>query len=106
MSAVVDRIASMNYLLCWQSAAAQPSSPLRHERRDLDLHFRPLIAQPADIEQRGRREVAAQRFLPGGADPRARGLVFAAAGQVPGQADDVLRTCTRLAQQLDDALQR
>src|ERR1700687_240142 len=61
-----------------------------HEGRDFDLDLGPLVDQPRDVEQRRGRKILAQRLAPGRADAGARGFVLAAAGQVPGQPNDVL----------------
>src|SRR3954454_5066567 len=73
---------------------------------DFDFDLGPDVDEPVDIEQRRWREMSPERFLPGGADAGARRLIFAAAGQIPGQAHDMLRSGPGLAKQLDDPLQR
>src|SRR5882757_10176299 len=76
-------------------------SRLGHVSGDFDFDLGPDVDEPVDVEQRRRREVAPERFLPGRTDPGAGRLVFAAAGQIPGQADDVFRTRAGLAGQHD-----
>src|SRR5260370_5203508 len=78
----------------------------RHECGDFDLDLGTLIDQASDVEQRRRRETLPQRLAPGSSDTCARGFVFPAAGQIPGEADDVLGTGARLREQLDDSPQR
>src|SRR5439155_18587618 len=64
------------------------------------------IDQAGDVEQRRGRKVSPQRLPPRRADTGARGLVFAAAGQIPCETDDVLGTGAGLRKQLDDPAQR
>src|SRR5258707_10981997 len=78
----------------------------RYECGDFDLDLGALIDQAGDVEQRRGREILPQCLAPGRTDTGARGLVFAAAGQIPGEANDVLRTGARLRKQLDDPSQR
>src|SRR5262249_14604201 len=73
----------------------------RDKGGDFDFDLGSLIDEPVDIEQCRGREVAAQGFLPGSADPGTGRLIFTAAGQVPVQPHDVLGTCAGLAEQLD-----
>src|SRR5882672_8324173 len=79
---------------------------LRYERRDFNLDFGALIDQAGDVEQRRGWKISPERFLPGGADTCTGGLVFLAAGQIPGQANDMLGAGAGLGQQLDDPPQR
>src|SRR5882672_6637262 len=79
---------------------------LRYERRDFNLDFGALIDQAGDVEQRRGWKSSPERFLPGGADTRTGGLVFLAAGQIPGQPNDMLGAGAGLGQQLDDPPQR
>src|SRR5439155_25535300 len=75
-------------------------------RRCLGFGLCPDRRQAVDEEQRRWREIPPERFLPGCADAGTGGFVFAAAGQVPGQADDVLWPGASFSKELDDALQR
>src|SRR5260370_33141450 len=77
-----------------------------HVSADFDFDLGPDIDKPVHVEQRRWREVAPERLLPGCADAGAGRFVFAAAGQIPGQADDMLGPRAGLAEQLDDPLQR
>src|SRR5258707_2513253 len=79
---------------------------LGHVGGDFDFDLGPDVDESVDIEQRRWREVAPERVLPGRTDAGAGGLILAAAGQIPGQPDDVFRTRFGLAEQLDDPLQR
>src|SRR6478736_4605512 len=72
---------------------------------DFDFDLGPEIDEPVDIKQRRRRKTAAERFLPGRANAGAGRLIFAAAGEIPGQAHDVFRAGAGLSQQLDDPFQ-
>src|ERR1700752_3410828 len=72
----------------------------RHERGDLDFDFRTLIDQACDVKQCRGWEVSPERLAPGRADSGARGLVFPAAGQIPGEANNVLGAGPTLRQQL------
>src|SRR5712671_633147 len=72
---------------------------------DFDFDLGPEIDEPVDIEQRRRWKIASERFLPGCANAGAGRLVFAAAGEIPGQAYDVFGAGARLSQQLDDPFQ-
>src|SRR5882757_4505044 len=118
-SAEVDRLViGRHFLLSCSDASVRrerpapftpsftPSLSFGDVGRNLDFDLGPLVDQPADIEQRRRREIPPQGFLPGSTNAGACGLVFAAAGQVPGQADDMLGTGAGLRQQLHDPLQR
>jgi hypothetical protein len=78
----------------------------RNEGGDFDFDFGALIDEAVDLEQRRWREIPSQRLLPGRADAGASSLVLALAGQIPGQAHDVLGAGAGLAEQLDDPLQR
>src|SRR5216683_6462385 len=78
----------------------------RYERGNFNLDLGSDIDQTFDVEQRRGREISSQRLAPGSADPGAGGLIFAAAGQIPGQADDVLGPGPGFTQQLDDLSQR
>src|SRR5207244_8780638 len=71
----------------------------RYERGDFDLDFCAFIDQAGDVEQRRGRKVSPQRLPPRRADTGARGLVFAAAGQIPCETDDVLGTGASLCKQ-------
>src|SRR6266700_1078340 len=82
------------------------ASRFRHVSGDFDFDLGPEIDEAVDIEQRRWREVASERFFPGRADATSRRFIFAAAGQIPGQANDVFGTGAGLGQQLDDPLQR
>src|SRR5258707_11441826 len=88
--------------IAWSSASVLSG---RREGGDFDLDLGALIDQSCNVEQGGGRKIPPQRLAPGGTNAGARGLVFAAAGQIPGQPDDVLRTGAGLAQQLDDPAQ-
>src|ERR1700676_723520 len=78
----------------------------RYEGGDFDLDLGACIDQARNVEQRRGREIFPQRFAPGSADAGTRRLVFAAAGQIPGQADDMLGTSASLRQQFDNSSQR
>src|SRR5712671_5805999 len=78
----------------------------RYECGDFDLDLGALIGQTRDVEQCRGREISSQRLAPGCADPGARGLIFAPAGQVPSQADDVPGTGAGLRQQFYNSSQR
>src|ERR1700675_730089 len=78
----------------------------RYECGDFDLDLGTFIDQARDVEQRRRREISPQRLAPSGANAGASRLVLAAAGQIPGQADDVLGTGASLREQLDDPAKR
>src|SRR5260370_13628125 len=84
--------------IAWSSASVLSG---RHEGGDFDLDLGALIDQSCNVEQGRGRKIPPQRLAPGGTNAGARGLVFAAAGQIPGPADDVLRTRAGLAQQPD-----
>src|SRR5260370_14931384 len=88
--------------IAWSSASVLSGRP---GGGDLDLDLGALIDQTCNVEQGRGRKIPPQRLAPGGTNAGARGLVFAAAGQIPGQADDVLGTGAGLAQQLDDPAQ-
>src|ERR1700675_4128325 len=81
-------------------ASARRLLPFRDVAGNLDFDLGPLVDQPADIEQRRRREIPPQGFLPGSPNAGARGFVFAAAGEIPGQAHDVIRPRAGLGPQL------
>src|SRR5580700_2685703 len=74
----------------------------RQERGDFDLDLGTLVDEAGDVEQGRGRKVSPQRLAPGRTDAGARGLVFAAAREIPGQADDVLGAGAGLAKQLHD----
>src|SRR5260370_34549889 len=88
--------------IAWSSSSVLNG---RHECGDFDLDLGALIDQTCNVEQGRGRKIPPQRLAPGGTNAGARGLVFAAAGQIPGQPDDVLGTGAGLAQQLDDPSQ-
>jgi hypothetical protein len=77
-----------------------------HESRDFDFYFRPLIDQARNVEQGRGREISSKRIAPGRTDARSGRSVLVAAGQIPCQADNVLRSGPGLRKQLDDPLQR
>src|SRR6516165_8155974 len=79
---------------------------LWNEGRDFDFDLRPHVDQAVDIEQCRGREVSRERLLPCGANSGAGGLIFAPAGEIPVQADDVLWACARFRQKLHDPPQR
>src|SRR5882757_7430754 len=85
---------------------AAPRLCLRHVSGDFDFDLGPEIDEPVDVEQRRWRKIAPERLLPGCADAGTRCFIFAAAGQIPGQADDVFGAGAGFAEQLDNALQR
>src|ERR1700738_1122235 len=78
----------------------------RYERGNFNLDLGSDIDETFDVEQRRGREMSPDRLAPGSADPGAGGFIFAAAGQIPGQANDVLGPGPGLSEQLDDPSQR
>src|SRR5260370_41001641 len=78
----------------------------RYEGGNFDLDLCALIDQACDVEQRRGREISPEGLAPGRTDPGTGGFVFPTAGQIPGEANDVLRTGPGLCQQLDDPSQR
>src|SRR6267142_1357943 len=78
----------------------------RYERGNFNLDLRTDIDEAFDVEQRRWREISSERLAPGRANTGAGGFIFAAAGQIPGQADDVLRSGPGFTEQLDDPSQR
>src|ERR1700704_6606980 len=64
----------------------------RNESGNFNLDLRTLVDEPRDVEQRRGREILPQRLAPGRTDSCARGRIFAAACEIPGQANDMLRT--------------
>src|SRR5882724_2582190 len=97
---------SLAFLFLVLTHSPTRASRFRHVSGDFDFDLGPDIDEPVDIEQRRWREIAPERFLPGRSDARTRRLIFAAAGQIPGQANDVFGTGAGLSKQLDDPLQR
>src|SRR5882757_9630532 len=101
-SADVDRsVIGFEFLCAFVDALLR----LRDVGGDFDFDLGPEIDEPVDIEQRRRWKIASERFLPGCANAGAGRLVFAAAGEIPGQAYDVFGAGARLSQQLDDPFQ-
>src|SRR5258708_18299336 len=78
----------------------------RYERGNFNLDLGSNIDETFDVEQRRGREISSERLAPGRADSGAGGFLFAAAGQIPGQADDVLGPGPGFTEQLDDPSQR
>src|ERR1700731_2082537 len=78
----------------------------RYEGGDFDLDLGAFIDQARDVEQRRGREISPQCLAPDGADAGSGGCIFAAAGQKPGEPDDVLGPGAGLRKQLDDPAQR
>src|ERR1700722_2734145 len=74
-----------------RSFISRISSTRWHESGDFDLDLATRVDKAGNVEQRRGREIPSQRLLPGRADPGARGFIFAAAGQIPGQSGDMLR---------------
>src|SRR6185437_5374981 len=86
--------------------AVSAKSGIRYEGRHFDLDLGPLVDQAIDVKQRRGREVTPERLLPGRANAGSCRLIVAAAGEIPGQADNMLRTSAGLAEQLHDPLER
>src|SRR5262249_27499331 len=82
-----------------------PSSGCGNKGGHFDLDLGPEVDETVDIEQRRGREVSPQSFFPDRTDVAAGGFIFAAARQIPGEADDVLGRRARFREQLDDPLQ-
>src|ERR1700687_3346130 len=78
----------------------------RDEGGDFDLALCTRVDQARDVEQRRGRKILPQGLAPGRTDTGTGGFVFPTAGQVPGQANDVLRSRPGLRQELDDPSQR
>src|ERR1700682_1367874 len=89
----------------WIALSSGDALCRRYERGNFDLDLRALIDQAGNVEQRRGREVSPQRLTPGCTDTGTRGLIFAATGQIPGEANDVPGTCSGLGKQLDDPSQ-
>src|ERR1700722_292879 len=78
---------------------------LGYERGDFDFDLGARIDQAGNVEQRRGREVSPQSLAPGSPYAGAGGLVFAAAGQVPRQANDMFGPGAGLLQQFDNPVQ-
>src|SRR6185437_8262739 len=75
------------------------------ERGNFNLDLCPEIDQAIDVKQRRGRKISSERLAPRRTDAGARGFVFAPAGQIPGEPNDVLGTGAGLGKQLDDPTQ-
>ncbi len=78
---------------------------IRYYRRPLNLHQRPVFQQRRDDQQRHRRIVAADYLAVDAADVAAGGEVGGLVGDVPGQADEVLRSGSGLLEDGYDVFQ-
>src|SRR5882757_3869303 len=72
----------------------------------LDLDLGAVLDQRDDLDQRHRREMAAECVAPGATDRRQAGEIFVLVGDVPGHPRDVLGSRTGRGEHRDGVAQR